>query len=90
MKRTPTMFGEEAEILRRLIKPDAKLPQAAARALLSLDFDEEDRERMHELSQKNQVDALTPTEEVELQSYLKVGLFLDLLHAKATHSLRKR
>ena len=44
--------------------------------------------RMHELAEKNQADELTPAEEIELQSYLKVGLFLDLIHARARRSLQ--
>jgi len=90
MKSNITINGDEAAILKRLIRPGEKLSQAAARALLRLDFDEADRVRMHELAQKNQADDLSQKEESELQSYLKVGLFLDLLHAKANHSLRKR
>ncbi len=45
---------------------------------------------MHDLAAKNQADALTPAEEAELRGYLHVGLFLDLLHAKARRSLRPR
>jgi hypothetical protein len=83
MKDATAIIGNEAAILRRLIRPGEKLPPEAARALLRLDFDKADRARMHELAKKNQADDLTRKEEIELQSYLKVGLFLDLLHAKA-------
>ncbi len=84
------MIGDEAAILQRLIRPKEKLSQAAARAFLRFNFDEADRARMHELAKKNQADELNANEEIELQSYLKVGLFLDLLHAKAKFSLRER
>ena len=90
MKNTTPILGDEAAILNRLIRPSEKLSQAAARALLRLNFDEADRARMHELAIKNQADELTPKEESELQSYLKVGLIVDLIHAKANHSLRGR
>ena len=90
MKNTTAILGDEAAILNRLIRPAEKLSQAAARALLRFNFDEADRTRMHELALKNQADELTPKEETELQSYLKVGLILDLIHAKANHSLRGR
>ncbi len=89
MKNATAIIGDEAAILNRLIRPNEKLSQAAARALLRLKFDEADRTRMHELALKNQADALTRKEEIELQSYLKVGLFLDLIHAKANRSLGK-
>jgi hypothetical protein len=88
MKNAPAIAGQEAAILSRLLKPDAKLFPAAARAFLQLDFDDSDRARMHELAKKNQDDELTPAEQIELQSYLKVGLFLDLIHARARRSLQ--
>ena len=90
MKNATTSMGDEAAILNRLIRPKEKLSQAAARAFLRFDFDEADRARMHELAIKNQADNLTPREEIELQSYIKVGLFLDLIHAKASVSLNGR
>ena len=89
MKNATAIVGDEAEIFKRLIRPKEKLSQAAARALLRFNFDEADRARMHELALKNQADELTAKEERELQSFLKVGLFLDLIHAKAKLSLGK-
>jgi hypothetical protein len=80
----------EAAILDRVIKPKEKsLSATAARAILQFDFDPPDRARMHELAVKNQDGALTAEERTELQSYLHVGLLLDLLHAKARSSLRR-
>ena len=89
MKDATAIIGDEAAILNRLIRPNKKLSQAAARAFLRFSFDEADRERMHELALKNQTDQLTAKEERELQSYLTVGLFLDLIHTKANLSLGK-
>jgi hypothetical protein len=80
--------SSEAAILSRVIKPDQPFPAAAARSILRLDFEQRDRERMHELAVKNQDDALTAEERTELQSYLHVGLLLDLLRAKACRSLK--
>jgi hypothetical protein len=90
MNQTITMFGDEAAILNRIVRPDKKLSQSAARALMDFAFDSEDRLRMRELAKKNQGGELTKDEEIELQSYLKIGMFLDLVHAKALRSLRKR
>jgi hypothetical protein len=90
MKNATAVIGDEAAILNRLIRPKEKLSQAAARAFLRFNFDDADRDRMHELAIKNQAGDLSPKEERELQSYLKVGLFLDLIHAKANLSLRQR
>jgi len=38
---------------------------------------------------KNQDDALTPDERADLESYLRVSAFVDLVHAKARRSLKK-
>jgi hypothetical protein len=45
---------------------------------------------IHELVTKNQEDALTPSEKADLESYLHVSSILDLMHAKACRSLKKR
>lgn len=80
----------EASIPRRVIKPEENdLSQTAARAILRLDFERKDRERMHQLAVKNQEGKLTGREQEELESYLHVGLFLDLMHSKARRSLKR-
>jgi hypothetical protein len=79
----------EAAIITRMIHPEtADLPDDAAQALLRLRFDQTDLDRMHELAVKNQDDALTTAEKAELESYLRVSYFIDLMHAKARLSLR--
>ena len=42
----------EAAIWARVIHPNGELTPAVARAILKLEFSDDDRERMHELSQK--------------------------------------
>lgn len=80
----------EAAILTRAIHPEKDdLPDDAAQALLRFRIDQSDLDRMHELVVKNQDDALTPAEKVELQNYLRVSYFFDLMHAKARLSLKK-
>ena len=80
----------EAAILARVLHPEQDdLPAAAARALLRLGFDQYDRDRMHDLAVKNQADELTEGERLELESYRRVGRLIDLLCARAEHSLAK-
>jgi uncharacterized protein YnzC (UPF0291/DUF896 family) len=80
----------EAAILGRLIRPENDdLTPDAARSILGLDFDEQDRKRMHELALKAQAGALTEAEEAELASYRGVGRLLDLLRSKARRSLKR-
>jgi hypothetical protein len=79
----------EAAIIARMIHPEkADLPSDAAQALLRVRIDQADLDRMHELAVKNQDDALTPAEKVELENYLRVAYFIDLMHAKARLSLK--
>lgn len=80
----------EAGILARSIHPERDdLSQDAAKALLRVRLDREDLERLHTLLQKNQEDALTPAEKADLESYLRVSSFFDLMHAKARRFLKK-
>ena len=80
----------EAAIITRMIHPEkADLPDVAAEALLRLRFDQFDLDRMHELAVKNQGDDLTTSEKAELENYLRVSYFIDLMHAKARLSLKK-
>lgn len=80
----------DAAILTRLIRPEQDdLSNEAAEALLRLHFDSKDLDRIHELVTKNQDDALTPAERSELESYLRISAFLDLMQAKARRSLKK-
>jgi hypothetical protein len=80
----------ETAILARLIRPDEdNLPPAAAESWLNVRFESHDLDRIHELLTKNQNDALTSAEREEMETYLRVGSFLDLMHAKARRALRQ-
>jgi hypothetical protein len=81
----------EAAIIARMIHPErADLPKDTAQAVLRLfGLDQADLDRMHDLAVKNQDDALTPAEKVELENYIRVSYFVDLMHAKARLSLEK-
>ena len=61
----------------------------AARSILQLQFDQVDIDRMNALAEKNRHGLLTQAEQQELQSYLLVGHFLDLLHSKARLALKQ-
>jgi hypothetical protein len=81
----------EAAILSRSIHPErADLPEEVAEAVLKLfSLDQGDSDRLHDLLVRNQDDALTPPEKVELDAYLRVSMMIDLMHAKARYSLKK-
>jgi hypothetical protein len=86
-----TIDRTEAAILARIIHPErVDLPDDAAHALMCLlRFDQADLDRMHELAVKNQEESLTPAEKEELESYLRISYFIDLMHAKARLSLKQ-
>jgi hypothetical protein len=80
----------EASIISRMIRPEKnELPDEAAKALLRLSLDQSDLDRLHELVVKNQDDALSAAEKTELESYLRISLLVDLMHAKALSALKK-
>ena len=79
----------DADILSRVIAPqEGSLPADVAGALLRLSFPSADVDRMNELAEKNRLDQLTEVERSELQSYLRVGGLLNLLHSKARCSIK--
>jgi|SRR5271155_2466359 len=81
----------EAIIWARIMEPEKNgLSPEAARSILGLTFREEDKARMDELSRKNEEGLLTPEEWQELETYVKVGDVLSLLHLKARKSLKRR
>ncbi len=85
-----SVFDGEAAILGRLIRPERDdLSPDAARSILKLAFEDEDRARMHALAVKAQQGVLTGAEETELASYRGVGRLLELMWSKARRSLTR-
>ncbi len=86
---TTVIASKEATIWMRVIEPEKNmLSREAAHSLLGLKFSEEDKARMNELAQKNREGRLSAEERLELESYVKVGDVLSLLHLKARKSLK--
>jgi len=81
----------EADILQRIIEPDAaNLSPDAAKVLLSWRFTDDDRARMSELSEKASLGTLSDDEREELSAYLRMGHLLAIAHSKARQSLQRR
>jgi hypothetical protein len=82
--------GGDAAILARLIRPrNDDLPAAAAKTFLNIRIEGDELARLKDLLVRNQDGELSPAEQADLESYLRVSAFLDLMHAKARHSLKK-
>ncbi len=83
-----TATNSEAAILSRLIIPmRGDLSADAARSILNLQFDEQDRLRMRELANMREEGALSEDDEAELDRYRHIGHFLELIQSKARLSL---
>jgi hypothetical protein len=78
----------EADILSEIIAPDEPtLPEASAREILTLRFNQQAIQRMNYLVEKNRRGELLAVERELLEKYQRVGNFLNLLQAKARLSL---
>lgn len=78
----------EADILTDIVSPEnGDLAPEAARALLTFKFSPAATKRIRLLLQKNNQGDISDNERQLLERYLRVGQFLDLLHAKAKLSL---
>jgi hypothetical protein len=74
----------EADILAEIIAPDKPgLDPDAARAILRLQFNNHARERIRQVLDANNRGKISDAEHAELQKYLRVGQFIDLMQAKA-------
>jgi hypothetical protein len=91
MQTTQEMTGAaiEGKIWTRLIQPgNGTFPKAAAHQILAFSFTDAEKDRMHELAQRNGKGKLSASEKEELASYIRVANVLALLHAKARRSLK--
>ena len=81
-------LATESEILEQVIDPDtAGMSPEAAQALLRFRFNPVAVARMNELAEKNRQGTIAPSERALLERYLRVGNFLNLIHAKARCAL---
>jgi hypothetical protein len=86
--RTSDPRDNEVSILARfLANDDRPLPKSIARYLLGLTISDRDKARMHDLSVRNQNDALTPAEKKEMHDFGMAGDILGILKSKARRAL---
>jgi hypothetical protein len=87
MSETAT-FDTESEILEQVIEPgSAGRSPETAQALLRFRFNTAAAARMNELAEKNRQGTIAPSERALFERYLRVGNFLNLIHAKARCAL---
>jgi len=66
------------------------MSRATAKRLVKLEFTEKEKQRMHELAERNQAGALAPGEDEELDNFCRVGNTLSLLKSRARQVLKSR
>jgi hypothetical protein len=82
--------NREAHIWARLMQARRDDPsQEVARYLLSIGFEERDRDRMQYLADRSQSGTLTDEERAEFDSYLHVGNLLAVIQSKARVALQR-
>ena len=80
----------EADILSEVVAPDQPgIPPNFARSILELAFTDQAKTRMDELAEKNRQGSVTEHERAEMEKYMRVGNFINLMQAKARRSLRE-
>lgn len=85
-----TAATTEAGILSRVIQPGTGgWDKAAANAILSFAFSEDDRQRMLVLLEKAKADELSEAEKLEMANFQKAGRTLELMKARARVSLQQ-
>ena len=83
----PSATTLDADIFLRLWNKQ-KLTPTTARHLLKLEFDENDRQRMHALAEKNRDGGINPEELAELDHFIRVGMVLSILQSRARALLK--
>ena len=87
MSETATL-DTESEILEQVIEPgSAGMSPETAQALLRFRFNDAAAAGVNELAEKNRQGTIAPSERALLERYLRVGNFLNLVHAKARCAL---
>jgi hypothetical protein len=85
-----TALASESEILDQVIELDtAGISPEAVRGLLRFHLNPDAVARINELAEKNRLGTIAPEERTLLERYVRVGNFLNLVHAKARCALNE-
>ena len=80
----------DAKILEAMVAPNqASLAPALAKALLSCEFQPEQKAEIDKLLARNNAGTITASQRNKLEAYIRMGNLLSLLKAKARVSLDK-
>jgi hypothetical protein len=88
--KTDTGLNDHSALWARAIEFEAPLSSVAARALLKVRLSQRHVDKINALAAKARAGTLTPTEQVDLDAYERLGSFLDIVHSKARRALKAR
>lgn len=80
----------EAAIWECIIHPGGSMSREEAKRIVELEFSAEERQRMHELAERNRTDTLAPGNDEELDNFCRVGNTLSLLKSRARQILKSQ
>lgn len=86
--KTAEVTNGEIAILGRVLSNGKDFTPGLARHVLKLEFSDDDIARINELAVRNQQNALTGKEQLQLRDYANAGCLLGILHAKARRALK--
>jgi hypothetical protein len=89
MKRNSQTSNADTASWDRMIQFEGELSPIAARSLLKFGFSGRDYELMKRLSAKARAGALSPQEQVDIDTFDRLGCVLDILHSYARRALKK-
>ena len=80
----------EAAIWERIVHPSGPMTREVAQHIVDLEFSDDERQRMHELAERNRAGTLAPGDDEELDNFCRVGSTLSLLKSRARQVLKSR
>lgn len=80
--------SSEAAIWERIIHPTGPMSRATAQGIAVLAFTDAERQRMHELAERNRAGTLASGEDEELDNFCRVGTTLSYLKSRARQVLK--
>jgi hypothetical protein len=77
-------------IWQRVVEFEGALSSSVARALLRLHFSERDQELMEALAAKARAGSLSRQEQIDLDTFERLGCLLDVIHSNARQALKDK
>jgi hypothetical protein len=90
MKANMPLADRGTAIWKRVIQFEGPLSTAAARALLKMRFSDRDHALMNDLAAKARAGTLSAEEQIDIDTFERLGSLLDIVHSKARQALKRK